>query len=377
MKTRLVEFIGQLREAGVRASVAESLDAMAASAAVGVERDALRAGLAAALIKDHADRPTFDELFDRFFAAPRRVRGKAERPQSISEGLGQGMGEREASVSRGDEPQKPLRGPAPRERAQPRSEREDAASSRVSRQRELLELPFDAMDARAVEESEQLVAELSRRLHAHVSRRSERAPTGRLDFRRTIRASLGTGGVPIDPKFRARRPGKLDLIGLCDLSYSAATSANFCLSLLAPAAGFFRRVHFFGYVDRLVEISFEHGHVIPHQPLDLAARSDFGQVLRQLWERHESALTRDTLVLILGDARNNRRPPRADILARIYARVRRVVWLNPEPRRHWNTGDSVVDAYARNCTIVYGATNLRELVDALRRSITGSTRTFC
>jgi len=368
VKTRLLEFIDQLRAAGVHVSVSESLDAVAAATIVGVERDALRAGMAAALIKDEADRSTFDSLFDRFFALPGRVRGKGVRPQSTGEGNGRGPGAPGAS-GQSREPPPPRDGrSAQQPPAQPKQQpgREPAATPRPARQRAVMETPFEKMDGRVVEAAETLAAELSRQLHAHLIRRCQRAPRGRLDFRRTIRASLSSGGVALHPAFRARRPGRLDLIALCDLSHSTATAADFCLALLAPATMFFRRVRLFGYVDCLAEISFGYGHVIPHEPLDLAARSDFGHVLRQLWERCAPQFSRDTLVLILGDARNNRRPPRADLLARIHQQVRRVVWLNPESRPRWNTGDSVLAGYAKHCDSLLAASNLRELTRALR-----------
>jgi uncharacterized protein len=368
MKNKLLEFIDQLRGAGVCASVAESLDAMRAAGMLGIEREALRAGLAATLIKDEADRPTFDALFDRFFAAPGRERGKGRPQQPLGEGQGQGRGVPTAGERPHEETSSKQRGEpqGPSEHLEPRQGREHAHATRLARRRELLDIPFEAMDARAVEEASQLVEELAQRLRAHLSRRYERAGRGRLDFRRTIRASLGSGGVPIDPAFRARRPGKVDLVALCDLSYSTATAADFCLALLAPASECFRHVHLFGYVDRLVEISFERGHVVPHEPLDLAARSDFGQVLRQLWDRWCTALTRNTVVLVLGDARNNRRPPRADIVARIRIQVRRVFWLNPESLARWNTGDSVIASYARHCDAILAAGNLHELSKALK-----------
>jgi hypothetical protein len=366
MKERLTEFIDRLRGAGIRASVAESLDALRAATVLGVEREALRAALAATLVKDAADRPTFDALFDHFFAAPSRQRGVSEPPHAGGEGIGRGRGESLASRPAAEPEREPGRRAPGESQAERRAAVPSQRAQRLQRQRELLELPFEAMDARAVEEADDLVAELARRLRAHQRRRRTRAPRGRLDFRRTIRRSLSRGGVPIDPAFRRPRPAAVDLVALCDLSHSTATAANFFLALLAPAAGFFRRVRWFGYVDRLVEVSFEHGHVIPHEPLDLAARSDLGNVLQQLWTRHEAALSRNTLVLILGDARNNRRPPRADLLGRVHRQVRRVLWLNPESVRRWNTGDSVQVLYARHCDAVLPAANLRELLRALR-----------
>jgi uncharacterized protein with von Willebrand factor type A (vWA) domain len=158
-------------------------------------------------------------------------------------------------------------------------------------------------------------------------------------------------------------------VALCDLSVSAATATDFFLAVLAPSTAYFRRVQLFGYVDRLVEIEFVAGQVRPAAPVDLMARSDFGRVLRDLMEKERTALTADTVLLVLGDARNNRLPPRADLLARMHREVRSVVWLNPEPRERWNTGDSVIDTYARSIDLLFAAHDPRSLIAALDRVI--------
>jgi len=109
----------------------------------------------------------------------------------------------------------------------------------------------------------------------------------------------------------------------------------------------------------------EHGHVIPHDRIDLNARSDFGRVLLQVADRHASRIGRNTVLLILGDARNNRRPPRADVLARLQQQARALIWLNPERRERWDTGDSVMSTYAARCDSVINAWNARTLLAAL------------
>ncbi len=159
-------------------------------------------------------------------------------------------------------------------------------------------------------------------------------------------------------------------MALCDVSASVAVVSDLLLALLAPAAEYFRRVRTFAYVDGLCEVSFENGYVVPHETLDLYARSDFGKVLQQFWaEEGGPLLTRNTIVLILGDARNNRRPPRADLLARMRDRAKKLIWLNPEPRERWNTGDSVMSAYAPACDLVLECENLNELLSALKQTL--------
>jgi uncharacterized protein with von Willebrand factor type A (vWA) domain len=246
-----------------------------------------------------------------------------------------------------------------------RSAEASGAAHRLAHERRLRAVPFRAMTPHDVEECAALARAIATRITARVRRRREPRTTGRLDFRRTIRAAVSRGGIPFERRYRGRRPGSPDLVALCDLSVSAATATDFFLGVLAPSTAYFRRVRLFGYVDRLVEIEFVAGQVRPAAPVDLMARSDFGRVLRDLLEREQAVLTADTVLLVLGDARNNRRPPRADLLAAARARVRRVLWLNPDARERWNTGDSVIVSYAKHVDAVVACGSLAELERAL------------
>ena len=68
---RHVEFVGALRDAGLRVSVAEDIDAAqrAARSIDMLDREQLRAAYAAALVKRQAHRPAFDTVFDLYFPA--------------------------------------------------------------------------------------------------------------------------------------------------------------------------------------------------------------------------------------------------------------------------------------------------------------------
>jgi uncharacterized protein with von Willebrand factor type A (vWA) domain len=400
MRTVTLRFINELRTAGLRISISESMDALRAVAAIGVERDMFCEALAACLVKEEEDRFVFDETFARFFAGPAtQRRGKhheksgeqGEKRQAKTEGVGgrpQELSQRQRRPSQQlprapqEHPEQPsqqestARPPdaelAEEESATGRQSAEDATGfkARLARQKALLEKPFKSFDARDVEATKELLEQLARQFRSRLSRRYKRRKRGRLDFRRTIRAAIPHGGVPVDLRFRGRRPGKPDLLALCDLSGSVALVSDFLLALLSPASAFFRRVRTFAYVDRLCEVSFEHGHVVPHAGLDLYARSDFGKVLQHFWsEQGDQILTPHTVVLILGDARNNRRPPRPDLLARMRIQAKTLVWLNPEPRERWNMGDSVIGLYARVSDLVLPCGNLRELLAALNQAL--------
>jgi hypothetical protein len=396
MRSVTLRFIDTLRAAGLNVSISETMDAVEAVAAVGVEREVLRESLAASLIKDEEDRPLFDEAFAHFFAAPApRQKGKKHEPAKSGEGQRAGKDGRQTRVQE-KPPEQRHPGERPARQQTGHTSEQDAKSAAESQEpretsqkqelldrnpapdlrpltpsrKALLEKPFKTFDSRDVEAAKELVEELAHRLRGHLSRRYKRSKRGRLDFRRTIRASIAHGGVPIDRQLRSRRPGKPDLVALCDLSGSVAVVSDFLLALLAPATAYFRRVHTFAYVDRLCAVSFEQGHVIPHEPLDLYALSDFGKVLQHFWQEYgEGLLTRNTLVLVLGDARNNRRPPRPDLLARVHDYAKKLIWLNPELRERWNTGDSVLSRYTPECDVVLECGNLRALFTALRQTL--------
>jgi uncharacterized protein with von Willebrand factor type A (vWA) domain len=418
LREQLVRFIAALRSAGVRISVAESIDAMNAVAAAGIERARMHEALAAALIKDEADRAIFDESFSRFFAAPARVRGEHpdQRGAQVSAASGRGR-PGEGPTPRDDVP--PRKSEEPREGAgserddssTPREERSEKKvassrhkntqpgkdseqakaedsndrdergqlgtraesaspgidSSRIARIRAIERTPFENFSDLDYDEARDALAPLVRRFRIRLGRRLRLARTGRIDFRRTIRAGLQRGGALVDLNFRARRPRHVDLVILADISGSVRYAAQLMLELIAGARSCFRRVSSFVYVDHLAEADFEQGHLVMTPELDLYARSDFGRVLTELWSRRAGLLTRATIVVIMGDGRNNRLPARADLVREIARSCRGVVWLNPEDPARWGTGDSAIKQYAREVKALVPSRNLRELQAALVR----------
>jgi len=413
LRDRLVTFIAGLRDAGIRISVAESIDAVNAVAAAGLQRERMHEALAAALIKDEADRALFDESFNRFFAAPRAARGEHpdQRGSQVSAAAGRGKpGEdsppldevrvrepdqrrhgRRASVPE-DQSHPPQAQPATksaevhrrqdhgqdhgedhsddRRREHP-ADADDAArapgidAARIARLRAIERMPFDMFSDLDYDEARDALAPLVRRFRIRLGRRLRLARAGRIDFRRTIRAAIQRGGALLDLNFRARRPRHVDLVILADISGSVRYAAQLMLELIAGARGCFRRVASFVYVDHLAEADFEQGHLVMTPALDLHARSDFGRVLGELWQRRSGLLTRATIVVIMGDGRNNRLPARADVVREIARTCRAVIWLNPEDPAHWGAGDSAIKQYAREVKAVVPARNLRELQAAL------------
>jgi uncharacterized protein with von Willebrand factor type A (vWA) domain len=200
------------------------------------------------------------------------------------------------------------------------------------------------------------VAPLARRLAAKLSARRRLGREGRLDFRRTVRASLATGGIPLVTHHRPRVVHKPELVVLCDVSGSVAGFSHFTLMLTQALREHFSGVRAFAFVDSTDEVTrfFTPGADV----VDAIARmgreaevvsydghSDYGNALEVFAERWPAAVGPKTSLLVLGDGRTNYRPPGLPTLADLVRRSRSAHWLNPEPRRLWGTGDSAADRY--------------------------------
>ncbi|MCX5063963.1 VWA domain-containing protein [Streptomyces sp. NBC_00452] len=202
------------------------------------------------------------------------------------------------------------------------------------------------------------VQPFARKLATRLAARRRRASRGSIDLRRTLRGSLSTGGVPMKPVLRRRRPVRPELVLLCDVSGSVSGFSDFTMLLVQALHDQFSKVRVFAFVNRLDEVTplLEHGAADPE---GLGARiraeatltgwhgsSDYGVALGEFAERYGDAVGPRTTVFILGDARTNRSDPNLAAVGRFAERARRVYWLNPEPQALWGTGDSAAPGYA-------------------------------
>lgn len=238
------------------------------------------------------------------------------------------------------------------------------------------EVEFLAASSDDLAEMKRTVAVLARRLAARLAYKHHHTRRGRLDFRRTIRASLQNGGTPLETKHKHRihRP---ELVILCDISGSVSAFSRFALALLYALAQHFRKIRSFAFIDGIDEVTaFFDGADLEEatgrirseaKVVWIDGHSDYGNALGHFLKRYPDALTPRTTVLLLGDARSNFRAPRAEMLHEIRQRSRKVYFLNPEPHRHWNTGDSIVSAYETACDGVFECRNLRQLATFIER----------
>jgi hypothetical protein len=164
-----------------------------------------------------------------------------------------------------------------------------------------------------------------------------------------------------------------------------ATFARFAMQLTYAISAELAKVRVFAFIDGLDEITqyfspdtdFAQGLITMSREADLVRRdghSDYGRSFVEMTERYGDAVTSRSTVIITGDARNNYRDPGIDAFERISDRSRATHWLNPEPRRFWDTGDSVMSRYSGACHSVDQVRTLRQLEGFVERATLPTAR---
>ncbi len=195
-----------------------------------------------------------------------------------------------------------------------------------------------------------------------------------LSIRGTLHQAMGTGGIPFRLVMEPARPPRPEIVVLADMSGSVAAFSRFTLDLLIALDSRLSRLRVFSFVDGIADITSlvrdaraAGRRLAPREAardaIRLSGSSDYGFVMREFAARYAPQLTRRSVVLVVGDARTNFLDPAVDSFAQIGERAGRVYWLNPELRRYWNDGDSVVGRYAPWCAQVRECRTLRQITD--------------
>jgi len=427
LRGRLVAFCDELRREGLSVGTSEILDAFGALDAVPWTEPAdFREAMAATLAKTQEDRRVFELLFDRYFfraAEAEALRrgiseeryGGAERldldelreavRQAITEGRdgemrdlarlaiaafgrrGEGSGVIGVDVQRirrtlGLQAQRGLRPEGDDSEAltlDRESLNQFERHLRRELERELIErterlppsrpladldraLPTSpAQDLAAVHRA---VTQLKRRLATLGHEQRGRRRGAIVDVRRTMRASLETGGVPLRLKYRPRRPRRPEIYVLCDVSTSVTSASVFFLSVLHALHDSFRKLRSFVFIERISEVTDAFERERDFRSIserisreggvaDVSGYTDYGRVWLEFLTEISEELDPRSTVIVLGDARTNGREPHAQAFARVAERAGRTFWLNPEPKLYWNYGDSVMAAYEPHCDGVF------------------------
>lgn len=434
MEQRILDFIKGLRGRGVSVSTAESIDALGAVAAVGVEDPGLfKSALKAATVKRNRDTPVFEELFPLYFYGlesgedvailddellarlEEKLRELAQRDEMdpmlplVLSGRGgewesfirtaagevgtaqlatrmqvgmytrrifdtfdwerlereledvlarlreEGWSEddlqrvQEAFASNRDALRKQVRRYVEREQA--RNADKVPSAERVER---LMNRPLSGLDEFELQQMRKAVDVLARKLRNKINLREKQLKRGKLDVKATLRKNMQHGGVPFELKLKHKRMEKAELMVLCDISSSVARVSQFMLQFVYTIQDCLAKVRSFVFVDDLGEVTdffrdedIQKGirRALSEADISYNARSDFGEVFQLFCDQYLQDVGFRTYILIIGDARNNYNDPGLRALERIRDRAKGIIWLNPETKPFWDTGDSVMGDY--------------------------------
>ena len=221
-----------------------------------------------------------------------------------------------------------------------------------------------------------IVRKMAKRLVSLHSRRKKKANRGQLDVRSTLRANQEYDGLLFETVWKKTKVNRPKVITLCDVSGSVANVARFFLMFLYSLSEVLPHIRTFAFSNKAGEVTdlFETKDIEEASAETLllygGGSTDYGQALIDLEGFIETDIDKKTTLIILGDARSNFGDPRTDILKSLQEKSKRVIFLNPEPKGLWGTGDSEMKRFLPYCGKARYCSSLKDLervVDDLLR----------
>ena len=216
-----------------------------------------------------------------------------------------------------------------------------------------------------------IIQTLTRQLNGELTaKRNKGGHSGKLDFRRTIRKGLETGGSFYRLKYKKKRNRRKQLVLLCDVSGSMVQFSEFALRFIQALNQASESSRVFLFSETMFEAD-----AFSLQNMDLFRNyvkecgvygkgTDLGTALERLCAMTPAALNSATTLLILSDTKTVEQNRAAAALMDAKRLAGRVLWLNPLPESHWQHVRSV-QTFQSVCPMVSCST-LHALAEACR-----------
>lgn len=409
MERIVARFVGELREAGLRVSPGESLDAVQALALAGMRgRRSTRALLRLTLVKNQHDMPLFDAVFNSFFSRF-QFPPEGELPALMDAAIVSMEGEFSTmnlvpGHQDDDEPGpllkldsqidpedlqdlKSLTEIDPDDSdgneivVQMKGYRAQAKAPRPSRrfmQNPLtIDLGKSGPQASGIvfspEEQaamQDVVSRMMLRLRRDMKRMKNDQSRGKLHVIKTIQKNYRHDMIPFQVALRRKRREKPRLVVFCDVSYSVSHAARFMILLLHTLHNQLLDVRSFIFNREIAEITEQLANMPVNdlmrtidegEIVDLDENSSFGKVFVDFKKRYLENLRGRPAFIILGDARNNYDEANDFVLEEIREKSRYMLWLTPEDKETWQRGDCLIETYGAYCDRVETVKTVDEL----------------
>ena len=382
---KLSLFARMLRRDGLTVGVQETADASQILISLGFsDREQVKTALRTVFAKSREEQATFDRVFDGFFVSEETMRRQAQEQMQREQELEQGRREAEEDLQIRGEPMHLREDLKEVYAAMPEEERErlrqlmDRYKGNIDRHpdlygnfihsvftRALLEQQMKMEDAGlGVDESDPelgllyrdisqfrdveipraitLISSITRQINGELTaKRQKKSHSGKLDFRRTIRRGLETGGSLYRLSFKRKPKRRKRLVILCDVSGSMMQFSEFALRFIQAMNQTADSSRVFLFSEELVEadaFSLQNMDLFRNYVRDsgLYGRgTDLGTALAQLLSRRPAVLGPAATLLILSDTKTIDLPRAVRGVLEAKRQAGRVVWMNPIPENKW------------------------------------------
>ena len=217
-----------------------------------------------------------------------------------------------------------------------------------------------------------IIQNISRQINGELTaKRNRGGHSGKLDFRRTIRKGLETGGSFYRLQYRKKRTRRKRLVLLCDVSGSMMQFSEFALRLIQNLNQVSESSRVFLFSEDIHEAD-----AFSLQNMDLFRNfvrdcgiygkgTDLGSALETLCTMNPDVLRQSTTLIILSDTKTVDQTRAVEALLEAKRKSGRILWLNPISRGQWPHIRSI-GVFAALCPMVCCST-LQELAGACRR----------
>ena len=172
-----------------------------------------------------------------------------------------------------------------------------------------------------------------------------------------------------------RTANEADLILILDVSGSCKAVSELMLTFIGLLKESFPRgCSAFAFVNTLYDISKVYDTADIEQSvrevLNMIPRSgqysNYEIPLKSMWETYRSRITKDSMVIFIGDARNNKSDSGEEFMKNICRKAKSAYWLNTDTKDKWDEGDSIASVYGRYAKM-YEVLNTKQLLGFIEK----------
>ena len=414
---KLSVFARMLRLEGLTVGPQETADAGQVLISLGLEdRETVRTALRTVFAKSREEQSAFDRVFDGFFVSEDTMRQQAMEQMQREAELEKGRQAAERDLQFRGEPMDIREDLRDAYATMPEEERQKLRNlmkkyeSNIERSPELYGNFIHSVFTRAILEHQMrmedagvgvdetdpelgllfrdigdfkdteipraisIIQSIARQINGELSaKRQKHGHSGKLDFRRTIRKGLETGGSFYRLKYKRKRHRRKKLVLLCDVSGSMMQFSEFALRFIQSLNQVSENSQVFLFSEDIFEAD-----AFSLQNMDLFRNyvresglygkgTDLGTALKKLCAIRPAVLGPSATLIILSDTKTVDINGATAALLEAKRQSGKVLWLNPIPESKWPYLRST-QTMATICQMVPCST-LRDLANACRRLV--------